>query len=84
MPSPPHNPVKNHKLPCRLSLLDWPTCYANECYLNYRCPAYRGLYPSPVRDYIPMPPVFILLGHYEAVPVSYQIPAADPDPEPDQ
>ena len=69
--------TKNGKTPCCRSLTDWPVCYADGCYMNYRCPVYRGKYPNPVRDYIPMPPVFILLQPFEAVPVSYQITIQD-------
>ncbi len=60
--------------PCRLLVSQWPICYANGCYHNYHCPVYRGGYPSPVRDYLPLPPVFVLFGNYEAVPYSYGIP----------
>lgn len=60
--------------PCRLSQAQWPTCYAHGCYLNYRCPVYRGGRPNPERDYLPLPAVFILLGPFEAVPFSYRIP----------
>jgi len=77
MPSTSRSRKKNHRTPCRLALLDWPICYADGCYLNYRCPVYRGLHPNPERDYIPLPPVFALLGPFEAVPVSYHIPGKD-------
>ena len=75
--SPPNK--KNGLTPCRLSLDRWRICYADGCYLNYRCPVYRGCYPNPQRDYLPLPAVFILLGPYEAVPVSYHIPVSDED-----
>lgn len=74
-----HNKVGNGLTPCRLPLADWPVCFDNGCYLNCRCPVFRGSRPNPVRDYLPLPPVFILLGPYEALPISYCIPAVDPD-----
>lgn len=67
----------NGRTPCCRSKAEWPVCYADGCYLNYRCPVYRGKYPSPVRDYIPMPPVFLLIDTFEAVPISYHIPLPD-------
>jgi hypothetical protein len=72
---------KNDQTPCRLSVADWPVCYADGCYLNNRCPVYRGKHPSPVRDYIPLPPVFILLESHEAIPFSYQIQTTHFDPD---
>jgi hypothetical protein len=65
---------KDHRTPCRLTLVEWPTCYAHECYMNHRCPVYKGGRPCPERDYLPLPAVFILLGPFEAVPFSYRIP----------
>ncbi|MCX6641393.1 MAG: hypothetical protein NTW14_13090 [bacterium] len=68
MSSCPTTPVENHQTLCRLSAEEWTVCYANGCYLNYRCPVYRGCRPSPIRDYIPLPAVFILL-ESEAIPI---------------
>ena len=65
---------KNLLTPCRLPLGEWKICYANTCYLNRCCPVFRGRYPSPVRDYIPKPPVFTSVGAYDALPISYKIP----------
>jgi hypothetical protein len=42
--------------------------------MNNRCPVYRGGRPAPERDYLPIPAVFVLMGPFEAVPVSYRIP----------
>lgn len=70
---------QNGKTPCLLSIAEWRVCYEHNCYLNYRCPVYRGGRPSPVRDYIPLPPVFILVGPHQAVPFSYQIQVLEPD-----
>lgn len=64
----------NSRTPCQLSQAVWPVCYADGCYMNYRCPVYRGLHPNPKRDYIPLPPVFVRTGPYEAEPISYHIP----------
>ena len=81
MPSPKKS-TKNHDLtPCRLKLADWPVCYENNCYLNYCCPSYQGIYPNPVRDYIPMPPVFFPLSPYHAIPFSYKIQIVDLEEE---
>ena len=77
MSSPPASEIQNSKTPCNRSFEDWPICYADGCYLNYRCPIYSGKFPSPIRDYIPMPPVFILLEPFEAIPISYLIPIKD-------
>ena len=68
---------KNGKLPCHLPSSDWPVCYEDSCYLNRSCPVYKGHHPSPLRDYIPLPPVFIFLHPFEAVPYSYQIQVQD-------
>jgi hypothetical protein len=71
--------TKNGLTPCLLSTAEWPVCYEHNCYQNYRCSVYRGNRPNPVRDYIPLPPVFILVGPYQAIPFSYQIRVADPE-----
>jgi hypothetical protein len=81
MPSSPKSVSPNGKTPCLLPISDWPVCYAHGCYLNNRCPVYRGAYPSPVRDYIPHPPVFILLNPFEAIPISYRIKIETDDPD---
>jgi hypothetical protein len=74
MPAKSDPSGNNHQTPCRLTLAEWPTCYAHECYMNYRCAAYKGGRPCPERDYLPLPAVFILMGPFEAVPCSYRIP----------
>jgi len=71
----------NGLTPCRLSQKAWPRCYADGCYLNYRCPVYQGKHPNPERDYLPQPAVFILLGPFDVVPVSYHVPIRSPDVE---
>ncbi|MFH1861708.1 MAG: hypothetical protein ABH878_02745 [bacterium] len=79
MPSgKPHYPPPTHT-PCQLPLEQWRTCYANGCYLNYRCPVFCGTRVSPERDYIPLPPVFVLWGAGEAVPLLYKIPKPNSD-----
>ncbi len=77
--APPAKTVSNGFTPCRLRIDQWPKCTEDNCYLNYRCPVYRGTYPSPIRDYIPLPPVFIRISPYEAVPFSYRIEIQDID-----
>jgi hypothetical protein len=72
MPSLKKTTRKITTTPCQREMIEWPICYENNCYQNYCCPVYRGKFPSPVRDYIPMPPVFIP-GPYYAFPVSYNI-----------
>jgi hypothetical protein len=42
--------------------------------MNYRCPVYCGLHPSPERDYVPLPSVFVLVRRGEAEAISYHIP----------
>ncbi|HEX7343168.1 MAG TPA: hypothetical protein VF398_02830 [bacterium] len=64
----------NGLTPCRISLEGWPVCFSDGCYMNYRCPVYRGRFPNPERDYIPLPPVFVRVGPFEALPVTYHIP----------
>ena len=81
MPSPPSKSVTSGLTPCRLPVDQWTKCTENNCYLNYRCPVYQGIYPNPVRDYIPLPPVFIRVSPYEAVPFSYHIVIQDIDGE---
>jgi len=81
MPSPKSSSSKNGKTPCQRSMHDWPVCYSDGCYLNRCCPVYRGNHPSPIRDYIPHPPVFILVDPFEAVPFAYHIPISQSDPE---
>lgn len=73
MLSNPTTALKNGKTPCCRPLSEWPICYSDACYLNRECPAYRGSRPSPVRDYIPLPPVFILVEPFEAFPFSYKV-----------
>ena len=73
MPASKTTTPKNNLTPCRREKEEWPICYENNCYQNYCCPAYRGKFPSPVRDYIPLPPVFILVSPDEAIPFFYQI-----------
>lgn len=81
MPSSPPAHAQNGKTPCRLCTDEWPVCYEDHCYQNYCCPVYRGKHPSPVRDYIPLPPVFILVGPYQSIPFAYQIQVLDPESE---
>jgi hypothetical protein len=55
-------------------LESWPICYADGCYLNNGCPAYRGIHPNPYRDYLPRPVIFIPLGPFDIVPISFHVP----------
>jgi len=64
----------NGLTPCRLSRKAWPVCYSDGCYMNYRCPVYRGMFPNPERDYVPLPSVFVLVRRGEAEAISYLIP----------
>lgn len=81
MPASNSKAAQNGLTPCRLRIGDWPKCTEDNCYLNYRCPIYRGIYPSPVRDYIPLPPVFIRVTPFEAVPFFYRTEVPDIDDE---
>ncbi|MBU0518377.1 hypothetical protein KKA00_09370 [bacterium] len=73
------NPARNGTTPCCLQTADWPICYEDNCYMNRECQVYRGKNPAPERNYLPHPPVFILVGRFEAIPYSYRIKIADPD-----
>jgi|GEM_PF-2995996 len=81
MPASKSQGAGGGQTPCRLPVEEWSTCYADGCYLNHCCPSYRGSRPNPPRDYLPLPPVFLRLGPYEAIPYSYTIPRLDPDGE---
>jgi len=73
------NTPRNGTTPCCLNTDDWPVCYEDNCYLNRDCQVYRGNHPAPKRNYLPKPPVFILVGRFEVIPVSYRIKIADPE-----
>ncbi|TKJ41035.1 hypothetical protein CEE37_05050 [candidate division LCP-89 bacterium B3_LCP] len=82
MPTKMNQKKLNGVTPCRRPVEEWPTCFDNGCYLNNQCPVYNGKYPSPIRDYIPHPPVFILIGTFEAIPFSYKIKIEEPEDNP--
>jgi len=75
------NPNQPNITPCHLSMSNWPVCYEDNCYLNRNCQVYRGLQPSPERDYIPLPPAFIQFYPSEVIPYPFQgqFKLCDPD-----
>ncbi len=77
MPKAVHSKAGGGWTPCCLPLSEWKICYDNGCYLNYRCPVYRGCRPNPERDYLPLPAVFVLIEPFEAFPISFHVPGPD-------
>ena len=58
MPAVPGAPIA--MTPCRIPLEQWGTCYADECYLNGKCPSYAGTKPRFDRLYDPPQPFDLL------------------------
>ncbi|MDK9700561.1 MAG: hypothetical protein OEM52_10495 [bacterium] len=39
--------------PCRIPQEEWSVCYADECYLNDKCPSYAGNHPRFFKPTLP-------------------------------
>lgn len=46
--------IRTNDLPCGIPKQQMSKCWESRCYLNYKCPIYKGKRVNPPMDFIPL------------------------------